>query len=211
MYRSGVLELLFLLSMPFITALIGWATNKVAIVMLFRPREPVRFFGFRWQGAIPRRHRDIARETAELIEREVLDRQLIRNELRRIDLMPLVHVFAERLVYQNLGPRLRKFPLFRGYLADSALGGIHRAVTDMLEQESPILLNRLAAEAEHRLDVRRLVEERIAAFDLGKLESVVNVVAAREFRSIEIMGAVLGFAVGLLQLLLLLLVGSIRF
>jgi uncharacterized membrane protein YheB (UPF0754 family) len=204
-----VSDLVFLLSMPFITALIGWLTNKVAIVMLFRPRRARRLLGVTLQGAIPRRQKDLARSAAELMEREVLDKHLIRSELQRIDMMPMIHQFSERLVYENLAPRLRKFLLFRGFLADTTLRGIHRAVTDMLEHEAPAMLARLAVEAEHRLDVARLVEERIGGFDLDKLEALVNEVAASELRGIEIMGAVLGFIVGLLQIAILVLAGSV--
>ena len=47
--------------------------------------------------------------------------------------------------------------------------------------------------------VRRIVEEKIHAFDLDQLESIVRKLAHREFRSIEILGAVIGFVVGLVQ------------
>lgn len=196
--------------MPFVTALIGWLTNKVAIVSLFRPRVPRRILGWTWQGAVPRRQQDLAARAAELMAQEVLQKHMIRSEIKRIDIRPLVVMFAERLVYEHLGPRLRKLPLLGSYLADSTLNRIHREVLDALEKETPGLVSKLAAEAEARLDVRRIVEERIAGFDLDKLEDVVNAVAAREFRSIEIMGAVLGFIVGLAQIVILVLAGTVE-
>ena len=47
-----------------------------------------------------------------------------------------------------------------------------------------------------------LVEQKVNAFDLDQLESLVIDLAANELRYIEIMGAVLGFIVGLGQLLI---------
>lgn len=200
---------MYLISMPLITALIGWMTNKVAIVMLFRPRRPVKILWVTWQGVIPRRQADVAKRAADLIEQEILDRHLVRREIQRIDIEPFIEVFAQRIVFQSLGPKLRKYIFFRGVVADMALQQIHKTVVEMLRKEAPAMLERLSVEAERRLDFRNLVEERIAGFDLDKLEEVVSGVAASEFRSIEIMGGVLGFLVGLVQLGILMLSGAL--
>ena len=45
---------------------------------------------------------------------------------------------------------------------------------------------------------------------MEKLEEVVNQVASKEFRTIELLGGVLGFAIGLAQLLLLWVTGNLN-
>jgi len=71
---------------PFITAAIGWLTNWVAIQMLFHPREPMRIFFWKWQGLIPARQQQLAFQTAEIIEREILQQHMILHEIRKIEL-----------------------------------------------------------------------------------------------------------------------------
>ena len=54
-----------------------------------------------------------------------------------------------------------------------------------------------------------MIEDNIAAFDLERLEGIVNAVAKREFRTIEALGAVLGFVIGCLQVALFWVTGAI--
>jgi uncharacterized membrane protein YheB (UPF0754 family) len=59
---------------------------------------------------------------------------------------------------------------------------------------------------EHRLDVSEIVRAKIEAFDLSKLEAIIYEVSARELKTIEILGGVLGFLVGLGQVAIMMLV-----
>jgi uncharacterized membrane protein YheB (UPF0754 family) len=56
-----------------------------------------------------------------------------------------------------------------------------------------------------------MIQENIAAFDLDRLEAIVNQVARREFQTIERLGAVLGFMIGCIQVVLFWATGSIQF
>ena len=59
---------------PFISALIGYLTNIIAIRLLFYPREPVRLplLGWQIQGLLPKRREDLARDVGKVIEQELL-------------------------------------------------------------------------------------------------------------------------------------------
>jgi uncharacterized membrane protein YheB (UPF0754 family) len=67
----------------------------------------------------------------------------------------------------------------------------------------------VATQFEASVDLKQMIEDNIAAFDLERLESIVNAVAKREFRTIEGLGAVLGFVIGCLQVVLLWATGAI--
>ena len=54
-----------------------------------------------------------------------------------------------------------------------------------------------------------MIEDNIASFDLEHLESIVNQVAKREFRTIERLGAALGFVIGCVKVALFWLTGTI--
>jgi uncharacterized membrane protein YheB (UPF0754 family) len=76
----------------------------------------------------------------------------------------------------------------------------------LLEQISGLneeLIDKLSNELEEELDVHRIVEEKVAAFSSDKLEEIIFSIMRREFKFVEMVGAVLGFLIGVAQVLLL--------
>jgi uncharacterized membrane protein YheB (UPF0754 family) len=65
-------------------------------------------------------------------------------------------------------------------------------------------MGRVVERVEERLDIKELVTDKVNAFDLSKLESMIYEVSSRELKTIELLGGVLGFIVGLGQVGLLL-------
>lgn len=203
--------LALLLLTPFMTAAIGWFTNWVAIQMLFRPRQPMRIFFWKWQGLIPRRQQQLAAEAAEIIEREILQQHMIQEEIRKIELSPYLEEAAHRLVWERIGPQLRAIPLLGSFINDSTLAKFEVIATTEMKKEAVPLMEKVSAEFEASVNLRQIIEDNIASFDLERLETIVNQVARREFRTIERLGAVLGFAIGCLQVGLFYLAGITDF
>ena len=196
---------------PFITALIGWLTNWVAIKMLFHPLKPMNLLLFKWQGLIPRRQKQMAAETAEIIEREILQQHMILQEIRKIELGPYLEQAAHRLVWERIGPQLRSIPLLGGFVNDSILARFEAITVAEIKEEASPLMEEVATKFEASVDLKQMIEDNIAAFDLERLEDIVNAVAKREFRTIERLGAVLGFLIGCVQVLLFWATGTINF
>ena len=203
-------QILFIIT-PLITAAIGWLTNWVAIQMLFHPREPMRLFFWKWQGLIPRRQQQLAEESAEIIEREILQQHMILNEIKKIELGPYLETAAHSLVWERIGPQLRAIPLLGSFINDGVLAKFEVIATAEMKNEAGPLMEKVATEFESSVDLKQMIEDNIAAFDLERLEAIVNQVAKREFRTIERLGAVLGFVIGLIQVALFALSGAVRF
>jgi uncharacterized membrane protein YheB (UPF0754 family) len=204
-----MLDFVIILSIPLVTAFIGWMTNRLAIRMLFRPRQPVPILGYSWQGLIPKRQQEIARRTAEIVEREILSQNLLRKELDAVDFEDYISEFTRRVIRDKMGDRLRTIPILGGFINDNTLQRLADLAGQEMKKQAPYLKERLSAEMERRLPIRELIESRIASFELSRLEEMIHQIAAREFRAIEQLGAVLGFVVGLVQLLLLLALGRL--
>lgn len=200
---------IILILTPFITAAIGWFTNWVAIKMLFHPRKPRRVFWWQWQGLIPRRQKQLAAEAAEIIEREIMQQHMIVHEIRKIELGPYLEDAAHKVVWERIGPQLKAIPLLGGFINESTLARFEVIAAAAMKDEAGPLMEKVATQFEASVNLKQIIEENIAAFDLERLESIVNAVAQREFRTIERLGAVLGFIIGCLQLLILLLTGTI--
>ena len=194
---------------PFITAAIGWFTNWVAIQMLFHPREPMRVFFWKWQGLIPRRQDQLAVEAAEIIEREIMQQHMIVHEIRKIELGPYLEEAAHKVVWERIGPQLKAIPLLGGFINEGILAKFEVIAAASMKEEARPLMEKVATQFETSVNLKQMIEENIAAFDLERLEAIVNEIAKREFRTIERLGAVLGFLIGCLQVVILLISGAI--
>lgn len=184
---------------PFLTAAIGWLTNWVAVKMLFLPRRPRNILGLKIQGLIPRRQKDLARETAEIIERELLGQHLIRETVKSVPIGDLVEERIRVLIREKLVGRLAALPMIGQFINENTIGSIEGYVVQEVRKMSEEVALEFADQVEARLQVKHLVQEKIEGFDLEKLQEIVESVAAKEFRLIEWTGAILGFTVGAFQ------------
>jgi uncharacterized membrane protein YheB (UPF0754 family) len=67
----------------------------------------------------------------------------------------------------------------------------------------PDVINRLAENLDHNVDVEKIVYEKVVSFSTDKLEEILYSIMKKEFTFIEILGGVLGFFIGLIQIGLL--------
>ncbi len=200
-------DIALLVSIPLIAALIGYVTNYIAVLMLFRPHRPRKFMGLSLQGLVPRRQKEIAHSLGAMIERDLFSHADIQQALQGVEtseeatkfLSEQVDAFVEKLSAQN--PMIGMF--VQGPLLDQVKG----ALRDQMEEKFPAFMTRVVERVEHKLDVSEIVREKVESFDLAKLEAVIHEVSSRELRTIEILGAVLGFVVGLVQVGLLVCLG----
>ncbi|MGF1531822.1 MAG: DUF445 domain-containing protein [Puniceicoccaceae bacterium] len=191
------LELVVLL--PLIAAGIGWLTNRLAIRFIFRPKEPVGLLGFKFQGLLPRRKKDLADKVSQTVAQSILPAELIGEQIRKLDLNSYTKGLADRLVNEVLVNRLQKVPLVSALLGPSTLEQLKAWVEKELEREAGVLLEKVGQDAAERIDFAGLMRERIEAFDNSVLEAIVRKVANKEFRAIEWWGFFIGLVVGFIQ------------
>ncbi|MCK9266848.1 DUF445 family protein [bacterium] len=172
------------LFIPIIGAFIGWITNVIAIWLLFRPYK--RRFGI--QGLLPKYQNDIAERLGKLLKQHLLDDETLINS---IDLDEKITEFLDRKI-ETLNPFVKMV------LKD--LIGVNTI--------SNFIKNNLQLEEELRklpemIQVDTIVSDKIKQFDLRQLETLVYGATSREIRFIKLTGAVLGFLIGLIQILLI--------
>lgn len=202
---------ILLILTPFLAAGIGWLTNWIAIKMLFHPRVPHNLVFWQWQGLIPRRQKQLAKEASEILEREILQQKFISSEIRKIDLKPYLDKVAYTIVWNRIGPQLKSIPLIGSFINESTLAKFEVIASASINEEAEPLIEKVADEFETKVNFKDIIENNISAFDLDHLEAIVYQVAQKEFATIERLGAVLGFLVGCIQLILFILTGVIQF
>ena len=196
-----------LISVPVIAALIGYITNYIAVRMLFRPHTPKRLLGMTFQGLVPRRQKEIAASLGSMIERDLFSQEDIHAALSGAEtaeeatafLSEQIDAFAQKIGAQN--------PMVGMFLQGPLLEQIKQTLAGQMAERFPEFMERVVARVEHRLDVSEIVARKIEGFDLSKLESLIYEISARELKTIEVLGGVLGFVVGLVQVGIMVVAG----
>ena len=192
-------------SLPVIAALIGWITNYIAVKMIFRPRHEIRFAGLRIIGLIPKRKHDLAIKIAETVEKELISHKDIRTILQNEDF----HLHAGELIKKKVDgfilEKLGNNRLLSMFITPDISGKFSTMIMEELQKEIPGLIDSLFESVEQKIDFRKIIQGKIDAFDISRLESIIYSIASKELKAIEILGGVLGFIVGLIQLFIVLL------
>jgi len=194
---------LTLIGIPLLAALIGWITNVVAIKMLFHPKKPINLGVMVLHGVFPKRQQQFAEKLGNLVATELLSSNDINLRLKELATNP---DFQDELLQRLSGILVNKLPVAVPMLAmflnqemvSSILIQIKPDIGEMLAS----LVDSLANKLETSLDVQVLVQEKVKAFSSEKLEEVLHAIMKREFKEVELLGGVLGFFIGLVQVAL---------
>lgn len=187
----------WLWTLPLVGASVGYATNWVAVRMLFRPRKPVRILGLTFLGLIPRRRKEIASKVAAAVERELITAKDLQAILSDEKLLAAVEIELDAKVRELMRSKVDGLPvILRLAITAETESRLIKSIVKHIMATIPEVTRRVEDELEKRLDVRKIAEDRINAFDIEHLEEIVLEIARRELRAIELWGAAIGAAVG---------------
>lgn len=186
------------ITIPAIGGLIGWITNWLAVKMIFRPVKPRRILFFRVQGLIGRRQQELAKAIGNVVGNHLVEHKDVIKSLNKLDFGGIL----SKVLDKGLGPKiqeLRSLPLIGGFLTEERIADIKQSISDSIMNHRESVLDEVEKGLSKGLDVPRLVEEKVAAFEILKLEKLILQVANRELRAIVVLGGVLGILIGLMQ------------
>ena len=191
--------------MAVVGCLIGWFTNFLAVKMLFRPFKPwkIPLTKFEIQGLIPKRRAEIAASIGETIENELISvKELVgglvegenKQELIRAIRIKILSVIDEKIPSIVPGG-------IRQAILSKLKGTLNREIADFMDHSMEDMIETSV----RKVNISNMVEERINSFELDQVERIILDVSGRELKYIELLGGVLGFVIGIMQGLLLLL------
>ncbi|GAA3556475.1 DUF445 family protein [Amycolatopsis ultiminotia] len=189
-------------TMPFIAALIGYVTKRVAIEMMFRP---VEFTGIRpflgWQGVLPANAERMASTATEMLTGNLVDPREIFARLDPVQIakeieQPLLRVVEDvtREVMETYQPRLwEMLPT-----------GAQQLLLKRVQAEAPRAITKIMREIsgniEDVLDLKHMVVTNLVR-DKALLNRLIRDISRPEMRFIANSGIVFGFLLGCVQLL----------
>ena len=188
-------------TIPAIGVVVGLATNWIAIQMIFVPRRPVRLGPLTFEGALPRRQKEIAAVMAEVVQTEmprfgeILDMMLERgfgSEVRK-----LVSERLEAFLHARLEIALK---LLAATGSEISLAGAVEDVLEHLAAEMGAIVERGKAEAEAQIDVAAVVRLSLDDMDRLRFEQTLRGLLQHDEGILIAYGGLLGGVVGLAQL-----------
>ena len=186
-----------------IGALIGWITNYLAIKMLFRPYKEINIFGFKIQGLIPKRKKEIAVNIAETIDRELLSIKDVTSTLDSLDISDEIDLIVDDIVDKKIKVEiLEKFPMAALFLNESMINKIKVHVKNSIDENKEHFFEVMVEKLEDKIDFKEIIKEKIEDFSLEEMERIVTDIAKKELKHIEIVGAILGALIGCVQVLI---------
>ncbi len=194
---------LWLILIPLISAFIGWFTNWIAIKMLFHPREPKKILGITFQGIFPKRQQQFALKLGKLVSSELLSFAEIEQKISKPEnvekILPLLEAQIDTFLKEKLPAEI---PMLGMLVSDKTIGQVKALFLKELQELFPPLMAEYMKTLKQELDLEKIVVEKVSAFSSDKLEEILYGIMSAEFRFVEIIGAVLGFIIGAIQVLI---------
>ena len=195
-----------LLVMVLISGAIGWITNWVAIKMLFRPHKEINFGLFKIQGLIPKRKSEIGTGIASIIQNELISVKDVISNIDREEFSKRLNKLIDDVLDKNLKKKVKeKFPLLQMFFTDKVAKDIGNTIKEIVMENQEKIFEIFSNYAEENIDFEVIISDKISNFSLDKLEEIITLLAKKELKHIEVIGAILGMVIGAVQYLITLI------
>ncbi len=191
-----------MLLIPIFGAAIGWVTNYLAIKLLFHPKKPLDLKFFTLQGIFPKNKHKLAGRLGAVVQKDLISFSDIKKRLQDADSMHQMSVEVSNHVELMIRERIHGTKFAQTVIPEGVIKGIHNLVVEDIEAALPQMIGQYMDKIEQKLDIEKMVFDKVSNFSDDKLEDLILAITAKEFKFIELVGAVLGFLIGLIQLFL---------
>ena len=189
-----------LVIMVIISAAIGWITNWVAIKMLFRPHNEINLGLFKIQGLIPKRKAEIGAGIADVIQNELISIKDVIANIDREEFSKRLNDLIDDVLEKNLKTKVKeKFPVMQMFFSDKMAKDVSNTIKGIVMENQEKIFEIFSNYAEENIDFSTIIKDKISNFSLDKLEEIINGLAKKELKHIEVIGAILGAFIGLVQ------------
>ena len=196
-----------LLVMVLISGAIGWITNWVAIKMLFRPHKEINFGLFKIQGLIPKRKAEIGTGIASIIQNELISVKDVISNIDREEFSKRLNSLIDDVLDKNLKKKVKeKFPLLQMFFTDKVAKDIGNTIKEIVMENQEKIFEIFSNYAEENINFEVIISDKISNFSLDKLEEIITLLANKELKHIEVIGAILGMLIGAVQYLITLII-----
>jgi len=193
------------LIMPIFGLFTGWFTDWLALKMIFDPKTEKKYLGiFKWQGLFFKRQKEVASAYGALIAKEVLTpsnmiESILKGKLSD-NLFSMIQQNVQKMVDEQAGV-LKPVVVFA--VGSAKYKNMKEAITNRMVEQLPAALKHMEKYAEDAMDIQNTLVTKMQELTPEEFEGVLRPAFKQDEWILITVGAVLGFLVGELQVLLM--------
>ena len=189
---------------PLIGGVIGYATNYIAVKMIFRPKVGFKIGPIAIQGLIPKRKKELSTSIAKTVEENLISTSDIKDKIMQLELGDDFKAVIDEKVDFFVENKLLSFnPILSAFITDDIKVKVKAVFMAELDDILPSVFDMVGEKLDNSLNVGDIVTEKVNEFSTDKLEDIVLSIAAKELKAIEILGGVLGILIGIIQVVII--------
>ncbi|MDI2029188.1 DUF445 domain-containing protein [Saccharopolyspora sp. TS4A08] len=191
--------------MPMFGLFTGWFTDWLALKMIFRPQQPTTYLGlFEWQGLFLKRRKEVSEAYGELIAKEIVTPRNVIEAVLRGPLSDKVLALVTRKVDEELNRRTSiAKPLVVFAVGGRRYQDLKGRIAEMVMGKLPETMSYIEDYAADAMDIRNTLVSKMQELDAEEFEELLRPAFREEEWMLIATGALLGFAVGEVQVLAL--------
>jgi len=175
--------------------------------MLFRPHKEINFGLFKIQGLIPKRRAEIGSGIANIIQNELISVKDVISNIDREEFSKRLDSSIDKVLEKNLKAKVKeKFPVLQMFFTDRMAKDVSNTIKDIIMENQEKIFEIFSNYAEENINFEVIISDKISNFSLDKLEEIITLLAKKELKHIEVIGAILGGLIGVAQYLITLII-----
>jgi len=178
---------------------VGYATNWIAIKMVFHPQKPVKIGPFTIQGLFHKRQKEVSAAFGEIVATRVLTADNIVESVMggpgREQLTGIISQHISQLIH-----KYEQHPMADMLVPAAERTQIRSQLLERIEAELPKQGGFFHTFAGHAVDLRGELERRMSALDSETYEGILRPAFQTDEWKLIALGAVLGTGAGFAQL-----------
>lgn len=187
--------------LPAFGGFVGFFSDWIALQMMFRPLNPKKILGFNVQGLFIKRQNEVAADYATLISMQLLNSRNLLEELFSGTHSDRVIELINRHVKQEIDAQAGIVrPLVVYALGGAKYQSLKEHVAQRLIQQLPETMKHIESYAEDAMDIRNTLVTRMQQLSPEEFEGMLRPAFKEDEWSLIMVGAVLGFLVGEMQI-----------
>jgi uncharacterized membrane protein YheB (UPF0754 family) len=193
--------LILFITVPAVTAIIGWITNLAAVKMIFHPAKFLGFGPVGWQGILYKQGHKFATGVADMVSENLITPEELAARFSSKDLEDIISKHMDPEVAQTCAE-----------VAD-AIGGegtwekVPENVQGMIVTQVKVQTRKISGEvfdsvqghSADLLDIHGIVYQQLSGENVERLARLTKRIGKQEFKFIEYYGGIFGFLIGLGQ------------
>lgn len=188
-------------TLPAAGFVVGWATNFLALKMIFEPMRARRIGSVSWQGLFLKRQDEVSEAYARMITQQIVNTQNILREILHGPaadrLLDLIERHVARAVEAYAGPNEIFFNMVVG---SARYAAIREALTARIVATVPDgPLSKLHDYAEEAMDLEGTMRERLKRLPPEDFVGLLRPIFQEDEWKLILVGAVLGLLAGMFQ------------